>query len=264
MITQEQIPSLYGTDVYDRTGDKVGSVGAVWSDGAGRPAWASVRTGLFGLGESLVPLQDAERHGDRVVVPFEKAQIKDAPDVDADADEPLTDEEVTRLYEHYGLSWDDGYRTGSTDGYGTGGHRTAGGSGRHAAGGTADDAMTRSEERLTAGTVPEQAGRARLRKYVVTEQEQVTVPVRREEARIEREPITDANRAAALDGLDITEAEHEVVLHAERPVAGTEVVPVERLRLGKETVTEEHTVAGEVRKEHIEADLPGEGRRPLA
>ena len=252
MITQEQIASLYGTDVYDRTGDKVGDIGAVWCDGAGRPSWASVRTGWFGLGESLVPLQGADLQGDRVVVPFEKAYIKGAPDVDADSDEPLSTEEVNRLYQYYSMSWDDTRRTDQ-------------GGGRHAAAGfgAGDDAMTRSEERLTVDTRTEQIGRARLRKYVVTEQEQVRVPVSREEVRIEREPITAANRAKALDGPDITESEHEVTLYAERPVVEKTVTPVERVRLATETVTEQETVEGRVRKEHIEADLPDEGRRTI-
>ena len=124
--------------------------------------------------------------------------------------------------------------------------------------------MTRSEERLNVGTEREETGRARLRKYVVTEREQVDVPVQREEVRLEREPITDENRGAALSGPDFTESEHEVTLRAERPVVETESVPVERVRLGKERVTEQRTVGGEVRKERVEADLPGEdGRRTL-
>ena len=121
--------------------------------------------------------------------------------------------------------------------------------------------MTRSEERLRAGTEREETGRARLHKYVVTEQQQVDVPVQREQARLEREPITEANRGAAFSGPDLTESEHEVTLHAERPVVGTETVPVERVRLGKETVRDEETVTGAVRKERIEADLPGEEGR---
>ena len=112
--------------------------------------------------------------------------------------------------------------------------------------------MTRSEEHLQVGTQQVEAGRARLRKYVVTEQQSVTVPVSREEVRVEREPITDANRGDALDGPDISEEEHEVVLHAEQPVVDTEAVPVERVRLGTETVTEQQTVSGEVRKEQVE------------
>ncbi|GIF38997.1 DUF2382 domain-containing protein [Actinoplanes xinjiangensis] len=253
MITREKIDSLYGYDVYDSTGDKVGSIGAVWTDGAGEPAWASVRTGWFGLGESLVPLRDADLQGERVVVPFEKAYIKDAPDVDAEVDEPLSGDEVVRLYQYYAMSWDGSGRTG----------RAKAQRGRRAGQGGTDDAMTRSEERLAVGTEAEAVGRARLRKYVVTEQQQVNVPVAREEARIEREPITDANRARSVDGPDITEAEHETTLYAQRPVVDTEVVPVERVRLGTETVTEQRNVQGRVRKERIEADLPGEGRRPV-
>jgi uncharacterized protein (TIGR02271 family) len=123
--------------------------------------------------------------------------------------------------------------------------------------------MTRSEERLNVGTNTEQVGRARLRKYVVTEQQQVNVPVQHEEVRLDREPITDANRDAAVSGPAISESEHEVTLHAERPVVETEAVPVERVRLNKETVTDEQTVGGEVRKEQIEADLPDEDNRRL-
>jgi uncharacterized protein (TIGR02271 family) len=117
-----------------------------------------------------------------------------------------------------------------------------------------DDAMTRSEERLRAGTESREAGRARLRKYVVTEQQQVNVPVSREEVRVEREPITDANVGQAMDGPALSEEEHEVVLNEERPVVTTEAVPVERVRLSKEQVQDEQTVTADVRKEQIEME----------
>jgi uncharacterized protein (TIGR02271 family) len=117
-----------------------------------------------------------------------------------------------------------------------------------------DDAMTLSEERVQAGTETVQTGKARLRKYVTTETQQVSVPVTREEVRLEREPITDANRDAAYSGPAITEEEHEVTLHAERPVVATEAVPVERVRLGTETVTDTETVSADVRKEQVELD----------
>src|SRR5947209_16606003 len=93
--------------MYDRDGDKIGKVGQIWDDGSGRPAWASVKTGLFGLNESLVPLQEADLQGDHLVVPFEKAKVKDAPNVDASHDEPLTQDDVEKLYEYYGMSWQD-------------------------------------------------------------------------------------------------------------------------------------------------------------
>ena len=126
--------------------------------------------------------------------------------------------------------------------------------GHDTSGPTTDDAMTRSEEQLRVGTETREAGRARLRKYVVTEHQQVTVPVTREEVPLEREPITDANRGDAYDGPAISEEEHEVILHAERPVVEHRGRPGRAGPLGKETVTEQETVAGEVRKEQIELD----------
>src|SRR5204862_6261783 len=117
-----------------------------------------------------------------------------------------------------------------------------------------DDAMTRSEEELRVATERREAGRARLRKYVVTETEERTVPVRREEVRVEREPITDGNVDQALDGPEISEEEHEVVLHEEQPVVEKRTVPKERVRLEKDTVTDEHRVSDEIRKERIDTD----------
>ncbi|MFD0566292.1 YsnF/AvaK domain-containing protein [Kitasatospora saccharophila] len=123
--------------------------------------------------------------------------------------------------------------------------------------------MTRSEERMHVGIERYETGHARLRKYVVTEEEQQTVPVRHEEVRIEREPITEANRGEALSGDPISEAEYDVTLHGERPVVRTEAVPVERVRLVTEEHVEQRTVTGEVRKERIEAELPdGEHKLP--
>jgi stress response protein YsnF len=130
-----------------------------------------------------------------------------------------------------------------------------------------DDAMTRSEQRLVAGTEVYETGRARLRKYVVTEDVQITVQVRREELRLEREPIDRAHSALVEDPDVFGTLEEfggpdggvifEVILHEERPVVTTEIVPVERVRLGKVVQTEQHLVTGEVSKERIEVDLPG-------
>jgi uncharacterized protein (TIGR02271 family) len=112
--------------------------------------------------------------------------------------------------------------------------------------------MTRSEEQINVGTRTQEAGRARLRKYIVTEQVTQTVPVSHEEIRVEREPITDANLAAATDGPAISEEAHEVILHEQVPVVEKNVVPVERVRLAAETVAGEETVTADVRKERIE------------
>jgi uncharacterized protein (TIGR02271 family) len=268
MITQNDIQRLFGMDVYEADGSKIGSTGQVYLDNrTGDPEWVSVKTGLFGTKESFVPLQRASITQDHIVVPFGKDQIKNAPQIDADGD--LSPAEEEQLYRYYGMSSSDDNAPADrepTTGTATGTFlqdRMAGDSGDRDRGDTSgpdtDDAMTRSEERLVAGKRTEEAGRARLRKYVVTEQQQVSVPVSREEVRLEREPITDANRGSALDGPTLSEEEHEVTLHAERPMVNTEAVPVERVRLGKETVQDTENVQGEVRKEQIEYDGP-EGR----
>jgi uncharacterized protein (TIGR02271 family) len=114
--------------------------------------------------------------------------------------------------------------------------------------------MTRSEEELRVGTARRERGRVRLRRFVTSEQVQQAVPVRRERVRLEREPISDANLDAATSGPDISKAEHEVVLHEEEPVVEKRVVPRERVRLGKESVTGQEQVAENIRKEQIEVD----------
>ena len=239
-----------GHDLVDRDGTKVGKIDEIYAnDETGQPEWVTVNTGLFGSRSSFVPLQGAHAAGDNLQVPYSKDQIKDAHNIDADGH--IGPDEVAALYEHYSLTWDESsgrgrnYREGDADlepDMDRDRSRTT------------DDAMTRSEEEMRVGKESVEAGRARLRKYVVTEQVQTTVPVQREEVRVEREPITDRNRADALDGPEITESEHEVVLHEERPVVETETVPKERVRLDKETVTDERRVSGEVRKERIETE----------
>lgn len=142
-----------------------------------------------------------------------------------------------------------------TSGFGDSGHDTSGPN--------TDNAMTRSEEQLNVGTQRVETGRARLRKYVVTEQQNVTVPVEREEVRLEREPITDGNVGQALDGPAISEEEHEVILSEERPVINKETVPVERVRLDKDVVTEQQQVSEDVRREEIELEGDGDSDRRL-
>ncbi|MEU1043100.1 PRC and DUF2382 domain-containing protein [Streptomyces sp. NPDC005551] len=293
MITQEQISTVLEHPVYDSEGNKIGEAKHVFYDDAtGQPEWVSVKTGLFGTSESFVPIGEAVVVEDHLEVPYAKGMVKDAPNVDVDGGGHLSEAEEHRLYEHYGIEWDDAWQqanqpggegwahsgttgmTGTTGMAGTGemddttdttGTRDMAdrpgmaGTGRGAAGRVSgdregmrgDDAMTRSEEQVHVGAERYETGRARLRKYVVTEEVQRTVPLRHEEVRIEREPITDANRDAALSGPEITEAEHEVTLHAERPVVETETVPVERVRLSTEEQVENETVTSEARREEI-------------
>jgi uncharacterized protein (TIGR02271 family) len=278
MITEQDISTIIGSNAVDNDGDKLGKVSQVYlDDQTGRPEWATVNTGLFGTHETFVPLAEASVSGGTLRVPYEKAKVKDAPRVAADQGH-LSPQEEDELYRYYGIGT--GTTGTETTGTGTAGYTETTGTaamtettgtagyadtdvnrhgtvGHDTSGPTTDDAMTRSEEQLRVGTQQVEAGRARLRKYVVTENVTTTVPVSHEEVRIEREPITDANVGDALDGPAISEEEHEVVLHAARPVVQKEAVPVERVRLDTQTVTEQETVTDTVRKEQIEADTDG-------
>ena len=252
MITEQQLDVVIGSTAVGTDG-KLGTVGEVYlDDETGRPEWATVRTGLFGTKEAFVPLADADISGQDLRVPYDKDKVKGAPHIDSEGH--LSPAEEQELYRYYGVGTGttaDTTSYGNTTGVDTNAHGTVG---HDTSGPTTDHAMTRSEEHLQVGTQRVETGKARLRKYVVTENVTQTVPVSHEEVRLEREPITDANVGNALDGPAISEEEHEVVLHAERPVVAKEAVPVERVRLDTTTVQEQQSVTEQVRKEQVELD----------
>ncbi len=251
--TEHDYAAWIGHDVVDSEGDKIGKVSQIYMDEhTGQPEWVAINTGMFKSRSSFAPLQGARADGDQLVVGYDKAKVKDAPQVEDDRDGYLTPEEEQELYRYY----DREYETGQAPQ----GEQVRG-EGHDTSGPDTDNAMTRSEEELRVGKTTREAGRARLRKYVVTEQVQTTVPVSHEEVRVEREPINAANRDAAASGADISEGEHEVVLHEEQPIVQKDVVAKERVRLGTETVTDEHQVSEEVRKEQIDTEGV-EGRPP--
>ncbi len=231
MITKEAIDSVLGSTAYDTSHKKIGKVGQVYVDEqTGQPEWMTVRTGLFGKKEAIVPLEPAQVDGDEVRLPFQKEQITNAPHVDVDAAGHLSEQDEAQMYDYYGMR-----------------HPTI-------PPGTADrtEAMTRSEERMHVGKERE-TSHAHLRKYVVTEEQQQTVPVHKEKVRLEREPISEKNRGQAA-APEISEADDEMVRQEERPVVAKETVPVERVRLAKDATTEQQTAGGQVRKERIDAD----------
>ncbi|MBA2507411.1 MAG: PRC and DUF2382 domain-containing protein [Nocardioidaceae bacterium] len=258
----DNVQQMVGSTAYGSDGDKIGKVGQVYLDDAsGEPDWATVNTGLFGTSETFVPLQGASFDNDRLNVAHSQEKVKDAPKVDLDGDH-LPEAEERRLYEHYGIgfggySYDNDTTAATTTTTTTDTDRSSGAdftSGSDTSGPTTDDAMTRSEEQVSVGTAKKETGKARLRKYVTTENVTQTVPVRKEKAVLETEPVTDANVGTAGDGPAISEEEHDVTLSEEQVVVQKEAKPVERVRIGKEETVEEQTVNEEVRKEHIEAD----------
>ncbi|MFB7527292.1 PRC and DUF2382 domain-containing protein [Streptomyces sp. NPDC056178] len=315
---------LDGLTVYDNAGEKIGSVGRVYvDDNTGRPDWITVKTGLFGMKESFVPLAGARRVGSDLHISHPKDRVKEAPRVDADAHLSVAEEE--ELYRHYGLARNTtarlsdradtgrttsetgttamgaagaagtGRPTGSerptaagTPATGTGTSRTptsrtggpvgagagtagaarplvgaGAGSERSAADLGGKEELIRSEEQLLVGTEEYESGKARLHKYVVTENVTRTVPVTHEEVRVIREPLQPGERAAAGRS-DIREQDVEVTLHAERATMRKETVPVERVRMETKRVTEQKEISAELRKEQIDyADSKGIGSKDI-
>jgi hypothetical protein len=199
-----------GRTVVDRDGDKIGKFDELYLDDSDNPAWAAVTTGLFGMRQTFVPLSEARPEGDVLKVPFGKDLVKDAPSVDPDAQ--LSPEEEDVLYRHYGVRGggsgdDDAAARGTAVDDDAPVERTvrdddpvAEGAAdeqpvREAPAATGDAGtsgegaeMIRSEEEVSVGKRRRVSGKARLKKYVVTEHVQKVVPVQREEVRVEFEP----------------------------------------------------------------------------
>ena len=236
------VTDLIGRKAVDPTGHKIGTVETVYVDElSGEPTWLAIATGWFGTRASLAPIAGSYlTDDDDVVVAYPKDTVKEAPNVDADR--ALDRDEEYALYAYYGMNIKPT------------GERTTDASSARGLDRASDDAMTRSEEELDVSTHEREARRVRLRKWVETEDVHMTVPIRREKVRLVTEPITDANRDAALSGPDISDAEHEVVLTEEVVEVNKKVVPKERVRLEKEIDTDEVPVDESLRKERIQME----------
>lgn len=275
------VNAILSSTAYGSDGDKIGKVEQVFlDDNSGEPTFLTVNTGLFGAKENFVPVKGARQDGDRVVLPYTKDVIKDAPKVDAD--QHLSPAEEEELYRYYEMNYDDG-RTAGADRDRNAAAGTAGVAGaaagdrhanadrdvadrdrlaadrdragvdqdRHVAAGE-NASVVRHEERLNVGTQEREAGHARLRKYVVTDHETVDVPVEREEVTVERTPLNGTEAHAGTGR--IGEEEVDVTLHEERPVVEKEAVAVEEVGLNKQTVRETQRVEADVRKEQVDVE----------
>jgi uncharacterized protein (TIGR02271 family) len=259
-MTDMTLEQLEGRPVIGADGQKIGTVADVYFDKDTRqPEWALVTTGMFGTKHSFVPITTASTTSEGLSVPFTKDQVKDAPRLDDDGE--LSQDEELQLSQHYGLSYSEAPSDTGLPGGAPQAPQGRGPVGNDVSGPETDDAMTRSEEELRIDKVRRPSGLVRLRKSITTEQVAATVPVQREEARIEREPITDANVGAAMRGGDLTEEEHELTLSEEEVTVDKKVVPKERVRLDKDVVTEERSVTEDVRKENIDVEGDVKPRR---
>ena len=87
MQTLEDVQTWRGKHMVDPDGDKIGTIEDIFLDRqTGEPAWAAVKTGLFGRKHTLVPIRDAVTQDDEIRVSFDKEQVKDAPNIDPDGE----------------------------------------------------------------------------------------------------------------------------------------------------------------------------------
>lgn len=269
------LDQIVGATAYDSAGEKIGKIHQLYLDGRSKqPKWAAVRSGLFGVSESLVPLAGARPDGDDSVrVAVAKNTVKSAPRVDVG--DRITPADEATLMHHYGMqpgrpmapqttqpsspesSHSSGGRhlLGAAQAVGGIGGTSANTSAHSAAPTTSNAGQTtppaagpgpemiRSEERLHVGTERTTSGTARLNKHVVTEQHTVEVPVTREEVSVERTPITDP---AQVRDSRLGDQQREVTLHEDRVVVSKESVPVERVRLAVDEVTENKQITENV------------------
>jgi uncharacterized protein (TIGR02271 family) len=266
-----------GHDLIDRDGDRVGTIVNFYLDGeTGQPDWAVVRTGLLGSRLTLVALDQATVSfaaavggGGSVTVPYDPATILDAPSVAPG--EELSELDTMAVLRHYGVEVAEPAEPGDLDQADMAGAEAVGarGAGERPAelteqpttASSPSDApveVIRSEEELQVGK-RRRARRVRLKRYVVTDYVTKTIPVQREQVRLEEEPVdepTSGEPTGQPTGGEAaaTEEGAEVLLREEEVVVQKRVVPRERVRLTKEVVTQERPVSGAVRKEHVEVD----------
>ncbi|WIY82925.1 PRC and DUF2382 domain-containing protein [Propionimicrobium sp. PCR01-08-3] len=257
---QNDFRALENATVYDNENKRIGTVGQIYVDNqTGRPKFVTVNLGLFGTRETFLPVDAARQNNGDLTVPFSKDFIKGAPSIEADGE--LTPKEESELFRYY------------ADGMTSGEHGTpAAGRGTNTVRGRAEgdrarvgdeETLVAHEERLRVNTQQQEAGRARLRKRVRTEKENIEVPVQREELVVDREAI-DPNSAEARAAGPIGETANEdevVTLKEERPVVDKETVATEKVNVGKRTVQDSETVSADLRKEEIDVDQDDARRR---
>ncbi|WP_327119545.1 PRC and DUF2382 domain-containing protein [Nocardia sp. NBC_01730] len=240
----DMLDALIGSAVYDPGGDKIGKVKRVYIDNdSGSPTWVAVSTGLF-RDDALVPLAGAQHQWDAgaLQVQVKKDVVKTAPNLAQNG--MISPEAELELFDHYDI---DPNRSGWNTFEMQPRRAASPAQGRQRPG----NGMVRPEERLDLGTEQEIAGRARVRRYIETEEQTVEVPTSREEVQVDREPITDPY---TIRPYDIGEQGAEVTLHHDQMMVNNESRRVERVCLDVDEVEDSRIVSGAVREELIDTE----------
>ncbi len=280
MVSERDIPAAIGSTAYGNDGESVGTVESFYTDDhTGATTWVAVSSGLLGTRRVIAPAQDAAFVDGRLQLTVPSGAVSRAPRLGGEHLAPEDEEALRRHYAQRVTPADDDLdvRPSVAGAAAEAGTRTPSGEdvGHGDEVGHGDGSMVRSEEQLRVRTERVADRRVRVVKYVVTEEVQVTVPVRREEVRIEEIPLDAA--AGPDTGVLVTEGEElaaegpvhedgglpdEIVLHAERPVVTVEVVPVERVRLRVDVVAGQESVTESVRREQVSVDQVSADRKP--
>ena len=280
-----EVEDLYdGYQVNDRDGEKIGKVDDLFVDEDDNAEYIGVKMGLLGMNSTLVPMDACrvDESGQTITVSAEKSHVQDGPDFNDD--EAITPDFENRVRDHYGLEsygegdergayggyYSDeseehegevgpGMRTGDTDS-GEFRERPPEEEGVRQSGSDLEDEdelrVQRTEEELRAGTREREAGGVNVRKRVRTDKEQVTVPKKREEVKVERVEVNEEAPDAEIG----EDEEVRVPVMEEEVVAEKKAVVKEEVRIDKDVVEEEEVVEEDVRKEEIEVDDESERR----
>ena len=189
-VSRENIADWRGRDLASADGSKLGRIEEIYLDAeTNEPEFALIHTGLFGTKQTFVPLRDASPADDQLQVPYDKAQVKDAPSIEPDG--KMSETEEAELYRHYGLGYSEA-RSGSGLADGSAGRNrfTRDDAGappvsEDTSGPETDNAMTRSEEELHVGKAERESGRVRLDKDVEVDERTVSEDVRREQIEVD-------------------------------------------------------------------------------
>lgn len=216
-LTEDRIRELRDVPVFTADGEELGDVSDVYyDDNTGRIECIAVSGGFLGLKKRVVPAAGARLDKGGLHLPYRKDDIEGSPDYDNDLDERRYGD-VSRYYDE---------RRGDDDA-----------------------SVVRSEEELKVGKRAVEAGQVRLKKWVETEPVEMDVQLRRETARVKREPIDAPAPGAEFDERDI-----DVPLHREEAVVQKRKVAKERVGVEKGVEVEEKRVRDEVRKERVDVD----------
>lgn len=226
--------SWIGRPVVDLDGKHLGALERVFAS-AGAATWLVVASETGD--PAYIPANMAQAHGGAVHVPYSAKVVDTAP---------ATGFDQGALARHYGLDIRPlpGPATGQTVTQPSG--ETVG-----------TEEIVRWEEEVVLDVQRVQRGRVRVRKVIVTEDVHLTVPVRREVARIVFEPISSSDDLGDGPG-EAVELDREIVLHEEVPVVTTKFVAKERLRITVESITSDAPVTARVRRERFEFESDDE------